>query len=460
MKIILVGINHAGTSALRTLLAQSKDHEVIAYDRNDNISFLGCGIALSVSGVVKDPNDLFYATPEKLTAMGATIKMNHDVLAIDPQAQKLTVKNLQTGEIFEDTYEKLIYAAGSWPIPIPHIPDRHDSLENIDICKIYQHAQELIKKANDPSIRSIAVIGAGYIGIELAEAYQKKGKTVTLIDFESRVLPRYFDSEFTDRLEEDIRRAGITLALGQKVIDFEGQDSKVKKVITDKASYEADLAIICVGFKPNTELLPDAEKTSNGALVVDSHMRTSLPNVYALGDAAAIFHASYQGPQNVALATNAVKSGITAASHINGNEAVQIKNIAGTNAICVFENNLASTGLSEESARLAGLDYAASYVQDNDRPEFMESYEKTKIKLVYDKKSLRLLGAQIGSYGETSHTEVIFYLALAIQQGLTLLDIAFTDVYFLPHYNKPFNFVLAAIMQAVGLNYYKDGPKQ
>jgi len=456
MKVILLGINHAGTSALRTLLAQSSENEVVAYDRNNNISFLGCGIALAVGGEVKNTEELFYSTPLRLEEMGAKINMSHDVIAVDHKAKTVKVKNLETDEVFEDSYDKLIYAAGSWPIDIPNIPEENRSLDNIEICKLYQHAQELIKKANSPEINNVAIVGSGYIGIELAEAYHVKGKNVTLIDFESRVLPRYFDSEFTSRLEDDIRESGIVLALGEKVVDFQGENNNVKKVITDKNSYDADLVIKCIGFKPNTELLPDAKKTKNGALVVDKFMKTSLPDIYAIGDANAMHHAVMNEPVQVALATNAVKSGIVAASNINGNEAVKIENVVGTNAICVFENKLASTGISEEAAKNMGLNVVSSYVEDNDRPEFMNSFDKAKVKLVYDKDTLRLVGAQVGSYGDSNHTETIFYLALAIQQGLTLLDIAFTDVYFLPHFNKPFNFILAAIMQALGLNYYKS----
>ncbi|MFH0754865.1 MAG: FAD-dependent oxidoreductase [Candidatus Omnitrophota bacterium] len=456
MKIIIIGINHAGTSALRTLLAQGGAHQITAYDRNTNISFLGCGIALVVGGVVKDINDLFYCTPLQLENKGASVKMNHEVVAIDHQKQTIKVKDLETNRIFEDAYDRLIYAAGSWPVDIPNIPEDHGSLNNIDICKLFQHAKELIRKADDPSIEHVAVIGSGYIGVELAEAFYQKGKKVTLIDFEKRVLARYFDTEFTGQLESDIRHAGITIALGEKVVDFRGENGKVKKVVTDKGTYDADLVIKCVGFKPNTGLLPEARKTSNNAIIVDKYMRTSLPNIYAIGDAAAIYHAAFQSHQQVALATNAVKSGITAASHISGNDAVKIDSVAGTNAICVFGNKLASTGINEETALRLKMNIGTSYIEDNDRPEFMASYNKTRIKLVFEKDSLRLLGAQIGSYGEANHTEVIYYLALAIQQKLSLLDVAFTDVYFLPHFNKPFNFVLASIMQAIGLNYYKN----
>ena len=222
MKVIVVGINHAGTSAIRTLLTQNPDAQVNAYDRNTNISFLGCGIALAVGGIVKNPRDLFYCDQVRLEDMGANVFMEHDVISIDTESKTVKVKDLKTGEVKSDNYDKLIYAAGSWPVDIPGIPDENADLENIMMCKLYQHAEELIRKADNPEIKSVAVVGAGYIGIELAEAYRIKGKKVTLIDFEKRVIPRYFDTEFTDVLEDDIRNSGITLAMGEKVVDFKG----------------------------------------------------------------------------------------------------------------------------------------------------------------------------------------------------------------------------------------------
>ncbi len=448
-KIVVIGVNHAGTSAIRTLLAQDPTLEIVAFDRNDNISFLGCGIALSISGLVKDPNDLFYANKHSLEKMGAKIFMQHDVIGVNQNEKTVTAVDLKSKEKICVEYDKLIYASGSWPIDFK-IKNSH--LENIQICKLYQHATELIKKANDDSIKNVAIIGAGYIGIELAEAFFEKGKNVALIDMHKRVVPRYFDTEFTDILESDIRKKGITLALGQKVTEYAGTE-KVEAVITGKGHYFADLVIECVGFKPNSELLSNVAKLESGAIIVNERMQTSDPDIYAIGDTAALFHATTQAHEHVALATNAVKSGIVAASQINGIEGVVLKNIVGTNAICVFDNKLASTGLSEDAAKNRGLKVSSSYFCDNDRPEFMNEFERINVKLVYETDTLRLIGAQIGSYGENNHTESIYYLALAIQQNLTLLDLAMTDVYFLPHFNKPFNAILSAIMQAVGLDY-------
>jgi NADPH-dependent 2,4-dienoyl-CoA reductase/sulfur reductase-like enzyme len=453
MKVVVVGVNHAGTSAIRTLLSQNKAHKVVAFDRNDNISFLGCGIALSVSGVVQNVNDLFYSNCNELEKLGAEVNMSTEVTRIDTEKKEVTARDLKTGKERIESYDKLIYSAGSWPVDFKV---ENSDLKNVYVCKLFQHASELIAKAGDPEIKSVAIVGAGYIGIELAEAYHQRGKRVTLVDLQSRVVPAYFDTEFTDRLEADIRKAGVNLVLGAKLTGYTGgKDGKVKQIVTDHGKFDADLVVQCVGFKPNSELLAKADKLPNGAIKVDSAMQTSIPDVYAIGDSVAIYHAATGSYRHVALATNAVKGGVVAASQINGVKQVRLESITGTNAICVFDNKLASTGLSESAAKAAGLNVASSFYKDNDRPEFMNDTEEVGVKLVFEKETLRLVGAQIGSYGEGSHTECIFYLSLAIQKQMTLLDLAMTDVYFLPHFNKPFNFIISAILQALGLTYMK-----
>lgn len=461
MKIIVVGVNHAGTSAIRTLLAQNPQNKVVAYDRNNNISFLGCGIALAVSGVVKDPNQLFYSNPAELQKMGAKVFMQHEVLKVDPETKTVLVKNLETNQVLEDKYDKLIVASGSWPICTPGVEldftaKYCGNITNLVACKTYQHAQEIIRDMEDSKFKNIVIIGAGYIGIELAEAAQERGKTTTLIDLLPAPAANYYDPEISEMLTTSMKKAGVNLMLGTKVQGYlvDKNTNTITGVGTDQGNVSADLVIQSIGFRPNGSLLPSAKKVKNGAIVVDKYCQSSIPDIYAIGGVCALFNAAAGEHQNIDLATNAVKTGIVAASHINGATSVALENVVGTNAIHVFGNHLASTGISETVAKRLGKDIAVSTWTDNDRPEFMNTYEKVTCKLVFDKSSLRLLGAQIGS-SKNNHTESIYYLALAIQKGLSLVDLAFTDVFFLPHYNKPFNFVLGAIMQALGLNYFK-----
>ncbi|WP_033161200.1 FAD-dependent oxidoreductase [[Mycoplasma] collis] len=457
MKIISIGANHAGTSFLRTLKKVAPEHELVAYDRNTDISFLGCGIALWVGGEFENPDGLFYSNVEELKSLGINIKTSHEVIEVNREEKYVVVKNLETEQTFKDYYDKLVYAGGTWPI-VP--PFENVNLENILISKIFAHAKEIKAKAIDPTIKDVVVIGAGYIGIELVEAFHKYGKRVTLVDMQDRIIPNYFDPEFTSKVENSMASHGIRIRLGEKVEKFLTHDGiKVSGVVTDKDAYKADLVILAIGFRPNTELIQNVEKLPNGAIKVDKFQRSlNDENVYVIGDSASMIHNSTKEYAHIALATNAVKTGIIAAFHLSGQE-IPFPGYSGTNAINVFDYNYSSTGLTEVSAaRVEDIkdNFAVEYFEDNDRPEFMKHHYPVWFKITYDKRTLRLLGAQIGSKGKAAnHTEVMYALSLAIQENLTLPQIALMDFYFLPHFNKPFNFVIQTILNALKLNYHE-----
>ena len=443
MKVIVVGTNHAGTAAVTNLRKFHKDLEIVTYDRNDNISFLACGIALWVGGTIKDPAGLFYANPEMLAEQGIKVHMEHDVLSIDYDDKKIKVKDLKTGEIKEDTFDKLILATGSWPIvpPIPGI-----DLDGIHLSKLYQHAQAIIEEVKKAEVEKVTVVGAGYIGIELVEAFHRHGKEVTLIEAEDRILKRYFDEEFTEAPEDALRKNGINVCLNERVLKFSGKDGKVSKVITDKGEHETDMVIFSVGFKPINDLYKDKlETTVNGSIKVNKYMQTSHPDVYACGDAAAVISNASEREEYIALATNAVRMGILCAANIKENK-LPSPGVQGSNAISFFGYNMASTGLSETSANAAGMYVESNVVEDASRAEFMPSYDQVKIKVVYEKDSRRLVGAQLMSKGD--YTLAIHTLSLAIQQKMTVDEFALTDFFFLPHFNKPVSYLTAVALTA------------
>ncbi|WP_406617363.1 FAD-dependent oxidoreductase [Mycoplasmopsis adleri] len=452
MKIIVIGANHAGTSFIRTLKTVNPDVQITAYDRNTNVSFLGCGIAVWVSGEMKQPDGLFYSSPEILeNDYHVNLKTNHEVIKVDTLKKEVTVKDNATGKTFTDTYDKLVFAGGTWPIE-PKI--KGIEYNNVVLSKLYQHAQALVEYANNKNIKSVAVVGAGYIGTELAEAFRHKGKKVTLIDIKDRVIGNYFDKPFTQILETKMVENGIKLALNEKVVELKSKNGKdVSSVVTDKGEYAADLVIMCVGFKPRTDII-DVDKLPNGAIKVNKFQQSISNNdVYALGDACALKSNLTNDYDYIALATNAVKTGVVAALSIAGAN-VPFPGVVGTNAINAFDCHYASTGFTLESAIEHNFKNAKSiYFEDYDKPEFMHDAEKVACEIVYDDKTKKLLGAQIGSWGKNIHTETIYMLAMAIQQGLTLDQIALSDVYFLPHFNKPFNFVLVPILKALGIDY-------
>ena len=256
MKVVVIGCTHAGTAAIVKLKELHPDYEIVVYERNDNISFLSCGIALNVGKVIESTESLFYNSPENLAKSGVVTKMKHEVLDIDFDAKKVKVQNLLTEEVFEDSYDKLVLTLGSWPI-VPKFEG--GDLENIVLCKNYDHALNIIEKSKDA--KNVIVIGAGYIGVELVEAFEMQGKNVTLIDAEERIMAKYLDKEFTDVAEKEFSDRGVKLVLGEKVQKFNGENGKVKSVVTENGEYEGDL-VIFAGLGEAS--IPDSVKTNEG----------------------------------------------------------------------------------------------------------------------------------------------------------------------------------------------------
>lgn len=448
MKVAVIGCTHAGTAAIVNTAKLYPDAEITVYERNDNISFLSCGIALYVGGMVKDPQGLFYSSPQQLAELGVTTKMRHEVVSVDTDAKTLQARNLESGEVFEDTFDKLIVTTGSWPI----VPKFEGSdLENIVLSKNFNHSNTIIEKAQQAE--RIVVVGAGYIGVELVEAFQLNGKQVTLIDAEDRILSKYLDPEYTDKIEQSLREHGIELALGQKVMRFEGKNGKVAKVITDKGAYAADLVIMCIGFRPNTELLKgQVDMLDNGAIIVDEYMRTSKQDVYAAGDSCAVFYNPTGKHAYIPLATNAVRMGTLVARNLVA-PTVKYMGTQGTSGIKIYEDNIAGTGLTEAAAKDAGLEAEAVFITDNYRPEFMPTHEPVMLKVVYEKNTRRILGAQIMS--KVDLTQSINTISVCIQNGMKMEELAFVDFFFQPHYNKPWNFLNSA-----GLGALPEVPKR
>jgi len=417
MKVVVIGCTHAGTAAILNLRKINPDAEITVFERNDNISFLSCGIALYVGGVVKDPQGLFYCSPEKLRELNVDTRMRHEVKNVDIEGKKVRVVNLETGIEFNE----------------------------ILLCKNYNHSNEIIERAKHS--QKVVVVGAGYIGVELIEAFRDNGKEVVLVDAEERILSKYFDKEFTDVAEESFKHRGIVIATGEKVVKFEGSNGNVTKVVTDKNEYEADMVIMCVGFLPSTSLFKgQLEMLPNGAIKVDEYMRTSNKDVMAAGDCCSVFYNPLQKERYIPLATNAVRMGTLAGINLLENK-VRHLGTQGTSGIKIYENNMAATGLTEENAKEEGIEVESVIAVDNYRPEFMPTYEKVTLKVVFEKNSRRILGAQLTS--KIDLTQSINTLSVCIQNKMTVEELAFVDFFFQPHYNKPWNFLNLAGLNAL-----------
>ncbi len=425
-KIVVVGSNHAGTAAINTMLSLNKDNEVVVFDRNSNISFLGCGMALWIGGQIKGSDGLFYATKESLEEAGATVHTQTEVTDIDFDRKVVYAKSID-GKEYEENYDKLLLATGSIPF-VPDIPGT--DLENVQQVKLYQNANEVIGKLRDKNIKKVIVIGAGYIGVELVEAFQRHGKEVTLINRSTSTLSNYYDKPFTDLMDKTLKENGIKLELGQQLIELKG-DKKVEKVVTDKGEYDADMVLLCIGFRPNTFIGRDKIKTfRNGAYKVDSKQMTSIKDVYAIGDCATVFDNSIKETSYIALASNALRSGIIAGNNLSGKEMESV-GVQGSNGISIYGLHLVSTGITLNRAKKIGLEVEYSDYNDLQRAEFMENENpEVKIRVVYEKESRRIVGAQMASKYDM-HMGIHMF-SLAIQKNLTIDELKLLDIFFLP----------------------------
>lgn len=443
MKIIVVGCTHAGTAAVVNLKELHPDSQITIYEKNDNISFLSCGIALNVGKVIEDTKSLFYNSPENLAKLGVVTNMKHEVLDIDFDKKVVKVKNLLTEQIFEDNYDKLVLTLGSWPI-VPRFEG--GELNNIELCKNYDHAITIIEKSKNA--KNVIVIGAGYIGVELVEAFEMQGKNVTLIDAENRIMAKYLDKEFTDIAEKEFSDRGVKLVLGEKVQKFNGENGNVTEVVTEHETYKGDLVVLCIGFAPNTKIVKEKLDTlPNGAIIINEYMRTSREDVFAAGDCCVVRYNPAGDKRYIPLATNAVRMGTLVAKNIE-KPTLKYMGTQGTSGIKIYDQNIASTGLTEEVAKATtSMNVKSVAVIDNYRPEFMPTFEPATVKLVFDADTRRVIGGQIIS--KIDLTQYMNTLSVVIQNNMTVEELAMTDFFFQPHFNKPWSLLNTVALKAL-----------
>ena len=442
MNIVVIGANHAGTAAINTILDQYPDENVIIFDQNSNISFLGCGMALWIGHQISGPGGLFYASPDQFQQKGATVHLETSVDSIDFD-EKIVHATSKDGEAISQPYDKLILATGSLPIR-PNLPGME--LDNVQFVKLFQDAEAVVKKLSDPDIKDVTVVGAGYIGVELAEAFVRNGRKCRLVDCAQTCLSGYYDRDFCDRMADNLSSHGLELCFGQTVTAIEGKDGKVSRVVTDQGSYDTDMVVFAIGFKPNTALGADHLELLKGAYHVDRCQRTSDPDVYAVGDCATIYNNAKREDDYIALATNAVRSGILAAHNACGTK-LESPGVQGSNGISIWGLNLFSTGLTLQKAKDCGFRAKSTEYTDWQKASFIESGNtKTTCRIVYDADTREVLGAQLISDYDVSMGLHMF--SLAIEEHVTIDKLKLLDIFFLPHFNQPYNYITMAALGA------------
>lgn len=426
MRILVIGAVAAGTSAAAKARRNTEDAEIVIYEKDRFISYSGCGMPYFLGGEVLDGKELTPRDPLFFkTKYNVDILIGHEVLRIDKEKKTLEVKNLETDQVFTDTYDKLIIATGASSV-IPPIKGRDKehvfSLRNIgDMYKIK-------KFIDDKNPKKAVIVGTGFIGLELAENFKHLGIEVTLVEMLPQVTPG-LDSDMAIYVEKALEKYGVLVITGNSANEIE--DGKV--ILADKRELEADMVIIATGVKPNVSLAVTAgiKLGSLGAIAVNKKMETSEKDIYAAGDCIEQFHLVTGKPVYRPLGSTANKTGRIAGNNAAGGE-LEFRGILGTGIFRVFNLTVAQTGLTEKEALNEGYDISVSHNIKPNKPEYLGGKEMV-IKSIADKKDGRLLGVQI--VGEEGVDKRIDVFATLITFGAKVSDLVHLDLAYAPPFS-------------------------
>ena len=431
MKVVIIGGVAAGMSAAAKFKRLSPNDEVIVYEKGDIVSFGACGLPYYVGGFFDDSREMIARTPEEFKASGVEIHIKHEVLSVDFKAKKLHIKNLISNEILEENYDKLMIASGARAI-IP--PIKNVNLENVVTLKSLDDGNKLKDLMANEEYKKVTIIGAGFIGLEAVEAAMHRGKEVTVIQLQDRVLQEVFDKDITDLLEDELRDSGVNLLLNETVVELIG-DEKVYKVKTNKRELETDIVILATGVKPNTDFLncDEIEMIRNGAIVVDQYGRTSVEDVYSAGDCATINNLITGKPVYVPLATGANKLGRIVGENLAGQNN-SFQGSMASSCIKVMNMEAARTGLSEKEVKDLGFDYKTKFITDMNQTSYYPGRERIYVKLIYDAHTKVILGGQVAGYKDA--VQRCNVLAACIYAKMTTDQLGMLDLYYSPPFAR------------------------
>ncbi len=396
-------------------------------------SYAACGLPYFISGLVKSGNELMVRNAEAFKRIS-----NVDVLihtradSIDRAAHQVHITNLLDGQTSALQYDKLVLATGANPV-IP--PIKGIDLQGVHVLKKIPDAEEIIALMAASVTHKAVIVGAGLIGMEMTESLVSKGFEVTIIEALDRLLAAVVDEEITDLIARHVKGKGVTLKLGQRIVGFEGEKGHVQRAVTDKESIEADVVIFAIGIRPNSKLAREAglEIGTFGDIVVDQHLRTNDPDIYAGGDCVANINFITGQKVFVPLGSTANKQGHVIAANMTGGDQIW-PGIISTACVKIFDFNVGRTGLGEKEAVSAGYDVVTGLIPGLDLPEYYPGSKEVIIKLIVDAGTHRILGGQGTGPGEV--IKRIDVLATGITMGMTVDTLANLDLAYAPPYNS------------------------
>lgn len=426
-RLVVVGGDAAGMSAASNARRQRADLEIVALEKGRFTSYAACGIPYHVSGTVDALEDLVARSPQEFRdRQRIDVRTGHEVVAVDPRAGSVTVRDLGRRREYPLGYDQLVIATGGSPMR-PDVPGT--DLPFIHGVQTLEDAKRLVASADAGAVESVVIVGGGYIGLEMAEAFVLWGADVTVVDRASEVMGK-LDPELGAKVREAMVRRGIDVMVGTDVVGFE----EGRVLLAGGASLAADLVVLGTGHSPNTDLataagIPTGHK---GAIRVDHRQRTEVEGIWAAGDCADTFHRVLQRRVSIALGTIANRTGRVAGINIGGGYA-SFAGAVGTAITRVCATEIAMTGLTETRALAEGFEVRTTTIESSTRAHYYPDNTSMTVKLVAEKGSDRILGGQI--VGGSGAAKRIDTLATAITASMTVDDLVDLDLAYAPPFS-------------------------
>ncbi|MCX7619542.1 MAG: FAD-dependent oxidoreductase [Acidimicrobiales bacterium] len=443
-RLVVVGGDAGGMAAAaqaRRMRPDLTDLEIIGFERGGRTSFAACGIPYRVAGLVAELDDLVARSPEEHRRRGIDIRVHHDVRAIDLDERTVEVVDLASGRILVEPFDQLLIGTGARPIR-PDLPGIESEfvhgVQNLD------DAEDLLAHAEDAGCRRVVVVGGGYIGLEMAEAFLMWGAHVTVVEAAGEVM-RTLDCDMGALVRQAMQNHGIDVRTGVTVEGFEPG-----RVLTDHGPIDADLVVLGIGVQPNSELADEAgiKLGVRNSIVVDRRQRTSAEGVWAAGDCCQSIHLVSQQPVHVALGTVANRQARVAGINIGGGYA-SFPGVIGSAVTKLCATEIGRTGLTDAEAKAAAFDPVSAVIESKTRAGYYPDAAPIHVKVVVERGTGRVLGGQIvGGPGSAKRIDVI---AVAITSGMTADELASTDLSYAPPFSPVWDPVLLAAREAAKL---------
>ena len=432
MKVLIVGGVAGGATAAARIRRLDETAEITVYERSGYISYANCGLPYYIGDVITDPEELTLQTPESFfSRFRINMKVHHEVTKIHPDQKTISVKNLGTGEEFEESYDKLILSPGAKPTQ-PRIPGV--GMEKVFTLRTVEDTFRIKEYISKHQPKSAVLAGGGFIGLELAENLKKLGMDVTIVQ-RPKQLMNPFDADMASFIHSEIRKHGVKLALGHTVEGFEEKDGGVDILLKDEMPLHADMVVLAIGVTPDTYLAKEAglKLGIKGSIVVNDRMETSIPDIYAAGDAVQVKQYVTGQDALISLAGPANKQGRIIADNICGGDS-RYTGSQGSSVIKVFDMTAATTGINETNARKAGLDVDTVILSPMSHAGYYPGGKVMTMKVVFEKETYHLLGAQIVGYeGVDKRIDV---LAAAIHGKMKATELKDLDLAYAPPYSS------------------------